>query len=131
MDRALQFADKLSDVRDNAGEFATKASKRLDNVRSGTADALRAAASTVRTTGRTGAAALDDLANVTANTLDAAGCFMKKQKLKSLAFGAKNTPIKLRRSFTKSPATWLIAATAVGFLAATAYRAFTTQSEQS
>jgi len=131
MDRALPFADRLSDVRDNAGEFAQRAGKTLDNVRSGTADALRSAASTVRTKGRTSAAALDDLANVTANTLDAAGCYMKKQKLRSLAFGAKNTPIKLRRRFTKSPATWLLAATAVGFLAATAYRAFTAPSEPS
>jgi hypothetical protein len=130
MERALQFGAKLSDAKDTAEELARSAGKKMEDLRSGTADVLRSAASTIRSTGRQSAAALDDFANSTANTLDAAGCYVKKQRMRAAANSFKNVPLNVRRTVRRFPGRSVLMAAAIGFVGAVAYFAFTRSNEQ-
>lgn len=123
MEMASQLGATVSDVKETAEALARAAGKRLDEVRTGTADALHTAASSVRSTGRQGAGAIDGFASGAADKLDAAGSYVEKQRL-------RNVPASLRRAVRRYPAGSLIVATAIGFLAASAFRAMTHSCER-
>jgi hypothetical protein len=113
-----QLGAKVSDVKESAEALARAAGKRLEDVRTGTADALHGAASSVRSTGRKSAESIADCASGTADKLDAAGTYVEKHRLDDL-------PAGLRRAVRRYPAGSLIVATAVGFLAASVFRSMT------
>jgi hypothetical protein len=114
MGTASQLGAKVSDVMESAGDFARAAGKKLDSVRTGTADAIDAARSTVRHS----AAAIDDFTSGAADKLESAVAHVEKHHLNRM-------PAGLRRAVRRYPASSLIAATAFGFFAATVFRAFT------
>jgi len=120
METASQIGSKISEVKETAEALARAAGKKLGEMRSGTADALHTVASSLRSS----AEALDDFAEGAANKLDAAGCYVKNQRLRNVSAGLKYVPGNLRRTVRRHPATSLIAATALGFLAASIYRSF-------
>jgi hypothetical protein len=94
--------------------LARAAGKTLDSVRTGTTDALH----TVRSSVRHGAEAIDDFASDTAEKLEAAVAHVEKHHLNRM-------PAGLRRAVRRYPAASLIAATTLGFFAATVFRAMT------
>lgn len=118
MGTATQLGARISDVTETAGALARAAGKRLDEVRTGTADAIHTAAASVRSTVRNGAEAIDDFASETADKLEAAVAHVEKHHLNRM-------PAGLRRAVRRYPASSLIAASAVGFLTATVFRALT------
>jgi hypothetical protein len=118
MGTASQLGEKVTDIKESAEALARAAGKRLDDVRTGTADALHTAASSVRSTGRQGAECIDDFASGTADKLDAAGTYVEKHHL-------NNLPDGLRRAVRRYPAGSLVVAAALGCLAASAFRAMT------
>jgi hypothetical protein len=118
METVAQLGARISDVKETAGALARAAGKRLDEVRTGTADAIHSAASSVRSTVRNGAEAIDDFASDAAEKLESAVAHVEKHHLNHM-------PTGLRRAVRRYPASCLIAATAMGFLAATVFRAMT------
>ena len=105
----LRLAAKAKQVK----TLARTAAGRIDDVTLGTGDALRTVASTVRNTGRQGARKIDRFTAGAADRLDAAGCYVKKYRLKGLPEG-------IRRAVREYPTGSLIAATVFGFWAASA-----------
>jgi len=125
MEAVAQIGAKVSEVKDSAEALAHAAGKRLDaagrkldDVRAGTADALHTAATTIRTTGKQSAGVISGLTSGTADKLDAAGNFLARQRLRKI-------PENLRGAVRRNPTGSVIVAAALGFLAATAFRAMT------
>jgi len=94
-------------------ELGRSAGKRLDQARDDTGDALHAAASSVRTTGRQGSAAIDDCSTRAADRLDATASYIEDHDLGDVFTSLKKFA---RRHLTGS----LVAAVAIGFLAGSA-----------
>jgi hypothetical protein len=114
MGTASQLGARISDVKESAEALARAAGKTLDSVRTGTADALH----TVRSTVRHGAEAIDDFASGAADKLEAAAAHVEKYHMNRM-------PAGLRRVVRRYPGTSLVAATALGFFAATVFRTMT------
>jgi hypothetical protein len=87
----------------------------MDAVRTETGAALHSAASSVRTTGRQGAEAIDNLATGTADRLDATASMVEDHDLSDALTG-------LRRYGRRHLGGSLLAAAAIGFLAGSAIR---------
>lgn len=96
-------------------EVGRSAGKKLDHAREETGGALRAAASSVRTTGCRGSSAIDELAASTADRLDTTAACVEDQDLRDVLGGLRRF---VRRHLTGS----LLAAATSGFLAASALR---------
>jgi ElaB/YqjD/DUF883 family membrane-anchored ribosome-binding protein len=96
-------------------ELRRSAGRRLDEARDETGDALHTAASSVRTTGRRGSEAIDNLATSTADRLDATASYVEDHDLRSVFTG-------LHRSVRRHPTGSLVAAVAIGFFAGCAFR---------
>jgi ElaB/YqjD/DUF883 family membrane-anchored ribosome-binding protein len=111
------FTDTASELgkeaKESVEEFGRSAGMKLDQARDDTGDALHAAASSVRSTGRKGSEAIDNLATGAANRLDATGSYVEDHDLRDVFTGLRNFG---RRHLTGS----LVAAAAVGFLAGSA-----------
>ena len=101
--QAIQSADDLS----------RSAGRKLDAARVETGDALHAAASSVRTTGRKSSAAIDNLATGAADRLDASASYVEDHDLRAVSLGLRRFA---RRHLTGS----LVTAAAIGFLAGSA-----------
>jgi ElaB/YqjD/DUF883 family membrane-anchored ribosome-binding protein len=101
------------EARESVEELARSAGKRLDQARDDTGDALHAAASSVRSTGRQGSAAIDNLATGAADRLDATASYVEDHDLRDVFNGLRRFA---RRHLTGS----LVVAAAVGFLAGSA-----------
>jgi hypothetical protein len=114
MGTAAQLGERISDVKESAEALARAAGKTIDSVRTGTADALH----TVRSSVRRGVNAVDDFASDAADKLESAVDHVEKHHLNRM-------PAGLRRAVRRYPAVSLIAATTLGFLAATAFGAIT------
>jgi hypothetical protein len=65
-------------------ELGRSAGKKLDEAREETGDALHSAASSVRATGRQGSDAIDNLATGAADRLDAAASYVEDHDLKGV-----------------------------------------------
>jgi hypothetical protein len=118
MGTASQLGEKVTDIKESAEALARAAGKTIDDVRTGTADALHTAASSIRSTGRQSAEAINEFSAGAADTLHAAGTYVKKVRL-------KNVPDSLRRTVRQYPAGSMVVAAALGCLAASAFRAMT------
>ena len=110
-------AETASDFGKDAGEsiddLVRSAGRRLDDARDDTGSALHSAASSVRTTGRQGSKAIDNLATGTADRLDATASYIEDHDLRDAFTGLRRFG---RRHLTGS----LMAAAAVGFLVGSA-----------
>jgi hypothetical protein len=97
------------EVKESVEEFSRSAGRKLHEAREGTGSALHSAADSVRQ----GSKAIDNVASGTASRLDATASFVEDASLKSLYTSL--------RKFGRSHLTGsLIAAAAVGFIAASA-----------
>jgi ElaB/YqjD/DUF883 family membrane-anchored ribosome-binding protein len=99
------------------------AGRRLDEARDETGDALHSAASAVRSTGRRGSGAIDNLATSAADRLDATASYIEDHDLRSVCTGLHGFG---RRHLTGS----LVAAAAIGFLAGYALKRATHSCEK-
>jgi ElaB/YqjD/DUF883 family membrane-anchored ribosome-binding protein len=108
-----QASELGKEARGAIEELGRSAGRRLDEARDETGSTLHAAASSVRTTGRKGSQAIDNLATSTADRLDATASYVEDHDLKDVFTGLRRFG---RRHLTGS----LVAAAAIGFLAGSA-----------
>jgi hypothetical protein len=94
------------------------AGRKVDEAREETAEALHNAASSVRTTGRQGSAAIDTLATDAADRLDATASYIEDHDLRSAFVG-------LQRFGRRHLAGSLLAAGVIGVLAGSALNRLT------
>jgi hypothetical protein len=99
--------DSIEDLRRSAG-------RKLDNVRDQTGDALHAAASSVRTTGRQSSKAIDEFATDAAKRLDATASYIEDTDVTGMFTGVWNYA-------RRYPARSLVAAVAIGFFVGSAF----------
>lgn len=101
------------EAKDSIEELGRSAGRKLDEAREETGGALHSAASSVRSAGRQGSAAIDNCSTRTADRLDATASYIEDHDLGDALTG-------LRRFAHRHPAGTLVAAVAVGFLAGSA-----------
>jgi hypothetical protein len=103
------------EAKDSVEELGRSAGRRMDAARTETGAALHTAASSVRSTGRQGAEAVDNLATGAADRLDATASLVEDHDLSDALTGLRRFG---RRHLTGS----LLAAAAFGFVAGSAIR---------
>lgn len=101
------------EAKDSMEELGRAAGRKLDEMRDEAGGALHTAASSVRTTGRRGLKAIDNLATGAADRLDATASYVKDHDLKGMLTG-------IRKFSRKHPTRSLLIAAAIGFLAGSA-----------
>jgi len=89
--------------------------EKLDEARSGTADALTSAASSVRSTGRRGAETIDNLSRNAAGKLDTSAAYVRSHDVGSLL-------THLRQVIRRHPTGFVLLAAGIGFLAGSTAR---------
>ena len=102
-----------NEAQESMAELARSAGRRLDEAREETGAALHTAASSVRTTGRQGSEAIDNLANGAADQLDATASYIEDHDLRDVF-------TSLGRFGRRHPTGSLVVAAAIGFLAGSA-----------
>jgi ElaB/YqjD/DUF883 family membrane-anchored ribosome-binding protein len=100
-------------ARESIEELGQSAGRKLDEAREETGGALHSAASSVRSAGRQGSAAIDNCSTRTADRLDATASYIEDHDLGDAFTG-------LRRFARRHPTSSLVAAAAIGFLAGSA-----------
>ena len=108
-----QVSELGKDANESIEEVRRSAGRKLEEARDGTADALHAAASSVRATGRQGSEAIDNIAGGAADRLDATASYVGDRDLRDAFTG-------LRRFCRRHLSGSLLAAAAVGFVAGSA-----------
>jgi hypothetical protein len=120
--------EQLSDLgaagKDSIDELRRSTGRKLDDARSETAEALHAAASSVRSTGRQGSEAIDHIADTAADRLDATAAYVEENDFRD-AFGG------LRRFCRRHLTGTLLAAGVAGFVAGCALSRAAHSSEKS
>ena len=101
------------EAKESIEELGRSATKRLDEAREETGDALHSAACSVRSTGRQGSKAIDNLATGAADRLDATASYLEDHDVRGVLAGLRRFG---RRHLTGS----LVAAVAIGVLAGSA-----------
>jgi ElaB/YqjD/DUF883 family membrane-anchored ribosome-binding protein len=102
-----QAVDLGQETRDSMEEAGRSAGKKLDEARGEAGGALHAAASSVRTAGRKGSEAIDNLTAGAADRLDATGSYVEGHDLRGM----------IRGFGRRHPRVSLVVAAALGFLA--------------
>ena len=102
--------------------FGRTAKEKLDEARSGTADALDDAACSVRTTGRDGAKTIETMSESAAGTLDSTAAYVRSHDVGSMLGN-------LRQVIGRNPTGFLILAAGIGFLAGSTFRRNNSQEE--
>jgi ElaB/YqjD/DUF883 family membrane-anchored ribosome-binding protein len=108
-----QASDLGKDAKESMEELGRSASRKFDEARDETGDALHTAASSVRKTGRQSSEAIDNLAGTAADRLDATASYVEDLDLRDVFTG-------LRRFGRRHLTGCLVAAAAIGFLAGSA-----------
>jgi ElaB/YqjD/DUF883 family membrane-anchored ribosome-binding protein len=101
------------EAKESMEELGRAAGKKLDEMRDEAGGALHTAAKSVRTTGRRGLKAIDNLASGAADRLDATASYVKDHDLKGMLSG-------VRKFSRRHPTRSLLIAAAIGFLAGSA-----------
>jgi hypothetical protein len=101
----------MTNLMETASQLGAKVTATKDQA----ADALHAAASSVRATGRQGSEAVDNLATGAADRLDATASYVEDCDLRGVFAG-------FRQAVRRHPAGALMIATAVGFCAGSTIR---------
>jgi ElaB/YqjD/DUF883 family membrane-anchored ribosome-binding protein len=102
------------EAKKSVEELSRSAGRSLDEARGETGGALHAAASSVRTTGRRGSEAIDNLATGAADRLDATASYVEDHDLRGVL-------TSLRRYGRQHLTGSLVAAAAIGFLAGSTF----------
>jgi ElaB/YqjD/DUF883 family membrane-anchored ribosome-binding protein len=100
-------------ARESIEDLGQSAGRKMDEARGETGEALHSAASSVRSAGRQGSAAIGNCSTRTADRLDATASYIEKHDLGDAFTG-------LRKFARQHPVSTLVAATAFGFLAGSA-----------
>jgi hypothetical protein len=108
-----QVSELGNGAKESIDESRRSVGSKLDAARDETADALHAAAASVRATGRQGSEAIDHIADSAADRLDATASYVQDAHLRDAFTG-------LRRFFRRHLSASLLAAVAVGFVAGSA-----------
>ena len=96
-------------------DFGRTVGEKLDEARSGTADALQSAASSVRSTGRRGAKTIDNLSRNAAGKLDSSAAYVRSHDVGGML-------TNLRQAMGRNPTGFVLLAAAIGFLAGSTVR---------
>jgi ElaB/YqjD/DUF883 family membrane-anchored ribosome-binding protein len=112
---APHLGEELSGTVEQVADLARSAGKKLDEARYETADALAGAACSVRTTGRQGSEAIDDLANSAASKLDSTAAYVRRHDTSDMLGD-------LQQLVRRHPASFLVGAAVVGFFLGSAGR---------
>jgi hypothetical protein len=112
---APHLGEELSGTIDQVAGLARSAGEKLDEVRYETADALSGAACSVRTTGRQGSAAIDDLTNNAASKLDSTAAYVRRHDTSDMLGD-------LQQIVRRHPGSFLVGAAVVGFFLGSAAR---------
>lgn len=105
---APYLGESLSGTAQHVADLARTAGEKADEVRYETANALAGAASSVRTTGRQGSEAIEDLANNAASKLDSTAAYVRRHDVGDMLGN-------LRQVIRQHPASFLVGAAVVGF----------------
>jgi ElaB/YqjD/DUF883 family membrane-anchored ribosome-binding protein len=108
-----QASELGKDAKESIEGLGRSASRKFNEARDETGDALHAAASSVRKTGRQSSEAIEDLAGGAADRLDATASYVEDHDLNDVLTG-------LRRFARRHLAGSLVAAATIGFLAGSA-----------
>lgn len=108
-----QVSELGQDAKESIEEVRRSAGRKMEEARDETADALHAAASSVRASGRQGSEAIDNIAGCAADRLDATASYVEDHDLRDAFTG-------LRRFCRRHLRGSLLAAAAVGFVAGSA-----------
>lgn len=100
-------------ARESIEDLGQSAGRKMDEAREGTGEAFHSAASSVRSAGRQGSAAIGNCSTRTADRLDATGTYIEKHDLGDALTG-------VRRFAQRHPVSTLVAAISLGFLAGSA-----------
>jgi ElaB/YqjD/DUF883 family membrane-anchored ribosome-binding protein len=112
---ASDLGEELSDAVKQVADLGQTAIDKLDDVRHGTADALAGAASSVRSTGRQGSEAIEDLTKSAASKLDSTAAYVRKHDMGDMLG-------HLRHVVRRNPTSFIVGAAAIGFFLGTAIR---------
>ena len=110
---AAQLGVKVAEAQGRAEDMSRAAGKKLDDARLETADALRMAAVSVRSTARQGCETIGGLAGSAADSLDATASYVGDHDVRGLFAGC-------RQLIRRNPAGSFVAAAAIGFFACSA-----------
>jgi len=108
-----QASELGRDAKESIEELGRSAKTKLDAARDETGSALHAAASSVRTNGRQGAEAIDNLTGSTADRLDATASYIEDYEMRDVF-------LALRRFCQSHLAGALVAAGTIGLVAGVA-----------
>jgi hypothetical protein len=114
-DTATRAGATLSHAQDRAKDFGLAGGEKLDEARKGTADALENAAFSVRTNGRDGAQAIENMSEKAAGKLDFAAEYVRSHDVGGVLGN-------LRQVIGRNPTGFFILAAGIGFLAGSAFR---------
>ncbi len=108
-----QMSDLGSGAKESMEELRRSTGRKLEEARGETADALHAAASSVRASGRQGSEAIDHIADSAADRLEATASYVEDADLRNAFTG-------LRRFCRRHLPGSLLVAAAIGFVAGSA-----------
>src|SRR5271154_1008689 len=105
----------LSRAQEHLEDLGRMAGEKLDEARSGTADALEGAATSVRSTGRRGAETIDSVSRNAAGKLDSTAAYVRTHDVGGML-------TNLRQAMGRHPTGFVLLAAGIGFLAGSATR---------
>jgi len=112
IETAVHPGQQLSGSNQRLNDLSRAAGRKVGEAQVGTAEALESAASTVRTTGRHGSDAIDNLTESAADKLDSTAAYVRSPRV-------EGTLRTLRQVIRRHRTSSLILGTAIGLLAGT------------
>ena len=114
-ENAAKTGAGLSRAQEHLEDLGRMAGEKLDEARSGTADALEGAATSVRSTGRRGAETIDSVSRNAAGKLDSTAAYVRTHDVGGML-------TNLRQAMGRHPTGFVLLAAGIGFLAGSATR---------
>ncbi len=112
-EKAANTGAGLHRAQEHVEDLGRTVGEKLDEARSGTADALDSAASSVRSTGRRGAETIDNLSRSAAGKLESSAAYVRSHDVGGML-------INLRQVMGRHPTGFVLLAAGIGFLAGSA-----------
>ena len=114
-ENAAKTGAGLDSAQEQLENLGRTVGDKLDEARSGTADALESAASSVRSTGRRGAETIDTVSRNAAGKLDSSAAYVRSHDVGGML-------TNLREAMSRHPTWFVLLAAGMGFLAGSAVR---------